>query len=143
MKKLFQALFFSGSIHKLVFQMFLSLGLCSVVYAVAPPNREQAMTGVGTGTTVSVSTSTWTKLPATSSLTGRHGVHVSNDSANSAYMAAITSSNSSSPSEATTVRVYYVSPGATLELLVGDAIYVYALYLGAAPGNAHVQEFKQ
>lgn len=112
-------------------------------FAVAPPVREQAWTSEGTGTTVSVSTSTWTKIPTTSSLTGRTSIVVSNDSANGSKMAFITSTNSSTPSEATTVRPYYLDPGQFIVLGVGDARYFYGIYLGAAAANVHCKEYSQ
>lgn len=109
----------------------------------APPVYEQVITSVGTATTVSVSTSAWTRLPATSSLSGRTGVMITNDSANASNCAIIISSSATEPTEATTVRPGSLRPGVTAIIGAGNNMYIYALYLGASAGNVHVQELRQ
>ena len=109
--------------------------------ASAPPTREMAITAVGTGTTVSVSTSAWTAVPATSSLTGRQRLIVSNTVTNASYMACTISS--SAPSEAITVHNIYIAPGATLDIGVASNLSLYCVYTGAAGANIHVKEVNQ
>jgi hypothetical protein len=109
----------------------------------ATPIYEQVTSSVGTGKTVSVSTSAWTLLPAVSSLAGRTGVMLTNDSSNTSNCAIILSTSSVIPAEATTVRPGSLNPGATSILGVGDNIFIWGLYLGTSAANVHVEELRQ
>lgn len=114
------------------------IGFCS-----ANPVREQSFTSFGTGTTVSVSTSAWTPLPTASSLSGRQGIIVTNDEANTSMMALLFSTQSSSPSEAITVHTMYVPVDSAVVVGIPAGLYLYGLYLGASAANAHVKEYVQ
>lgn len=104
---------------------------------------EMPVTQYGTPTTVSVSTSAWTKVPATSSLTGRVGILVKNDFSNNAKMVGILDSCSST-SIATTVRPLGFSTGSDFTLIpVNDNVCLYLLSLHTAAENVHVQEVSQ
>lgn len=109
----------------------------------APPVYEQVISAVGTGTTVSVSTSAWTLLPAATSLAGRTGVMLTNDSSNASNCAVILSTSSTLPSEAVTVKPGSLIPGVTAIIGVADSIYIWGLYLGTSAGNVHVKELRQ
>jgi hypothetical protein len=122
----------------------IALGWASDAFGAVSPVREQSYTAVGTATTVSISTSAWTKVPATSSLTGRHGIIVDCPAANSANVAAIISSNSSAPTEATTVRpIEIIRTEREREVLVGSGLHLYLLSLHTAAESCHVQEFRR
>lgn len=113
----------------------------SKAFSAAPPVREQSFTSVGTATTVSVSTSAWTKVPATSSLTGRTDICLDAPASNTANVAAIISTSSVVPGEATTVRPIEIIRGEEDRCIpVGDGLYLYLLSLNTAAENVHVQE---
>lgn len=119
------------------------LGLVGVgkASAAAPAVREQSYTAVGTATTVSISTSAWTKVPTTSSLTGRTEVCLDEPASNTANMAGTISSESSTPAEAITVRPIEVVKGEEDRCFpVGDGLYVYLLSLHSSAESVHVQE---
>ena len=111
------------------------------LFASANPIRDMSITSVGTGTTVSVSTSVWTAVPGSSSLTGRQSLLISNDKANSTFMACTPSV--ASPSEAITVHTVYISPGATIDFQIAANLTLYCVYTGAASANIHVKEYNQ
>jgi hypothetical protein len=124
--------------------LIVGLGLLLVACgakAAAMPVRIQSYTAVGTATTVSISTSAWTKVPTTSSLTGRTEVCVDLPASASAGMVGIISSNSSTPAEAITVRPIEIVKGEQDRCYdVPDGLYLYLLSLHTGAENAHVQE---
>lgn len=128
-------------LKKLFIGLVLMAGLGVSANAAAPAVREQSFTAVGTGTTVSISTSAWTKVPTTSSLTGRTTICLDLPAAASANMAGIISSVSSTPAEATTVRPIEVIRGEPDRCIdIGDGLYLYLISLHSAAESVHVQE---
>lgn len=126
---------------KLLIGLVLMAGLGVSANAAAPAFREQSYTAVGTGTTVPISTSAWTKVPTTSSLTGRTEICLDLPAAASANMSGIISSDSSTPVEATTVRPIEIVKGEQDRCFdVGDGLYLYLLSLHTGAENVHVQE---
>lgn len=119
------------------------LFLSGSVYAGKPLVAEAPINAVGAGTTVSISTSAWTKVPASGNTSGRTGIKVCNPSGNSATMYGVISSNSSSPTEATTVRPIEIQAGENPLIPIADNLYLYLLSVHTGAENAHVQEVKQ
>lgn len=118
-----------------------AVGLANATSAPAPAVREQSFTAVGTATTVSISTSAWTKVPTTSSLTGRTEVCIDLPASATANMSAIISSVSSTPVEAITVRPIEIIKGEMDRCIqIGDALYLYVISLHTGAENLHVQE---
>lgn len=116
--------------------------LCSPVHA-GGDTEEKPISAPGTGTTVSISTSAWTKVPTTSSLTTRSGIKVSNPASNNAAFAAVLSTSSVTPGEATTVRPVEIERGENPFVPCSDNTYLYLLSLHTSAENAHVQEVRQ
>lgn len=115
--------------------------MANEVKAAAPAVREQSFTAVGTATTVSISTSAWTKVPTTSSLTGRTTICLDLPASATANMSAIISTSSVVPGEAITVRPIEIIKGEQDRCIdVGDALYLYVLSLHTAAENLHIQE---
>ena len=121
----------------------LVAALSTFVRASSPLVAEAPVNSVAAATTVSISTSTWTLVP-TSNTAGRFGVLVNNPSGNNARMVGVLSTNSSTPTEATTVRPLEFAPATDFTFLpVSDKIYVYLLSLHTSAESVHVQEVKQ
>lgn len=118
--------------------LFLSV----YVHAGKPLVAEAPVNEVGTGTTVSISTSAWTKVP-TSQTSGRTGIKVCNPSNNSGTMYGVMSSNSSSPTEATSVRPIEIQAGENPIIPISDRLYLYLISGHSAAESAHVQEIRQ
>lgn len=129
-------------LKKIIFTLFLALGASSVL---ALDVEQKPVRYVGTGTTVSISTSAWTLVPASSSLTSqdRSGIKVSNPSTNNAAFAAILSTSSVTPGEATTVRPIEIGAGENPFIEAEKNIFLYLLSLHTSAENAHVQEVGQ
>lgn len=118
-----------------------AVGMASAAGAPAPAVREQSYTAVGTATTVSISTSAWTKVPTTSSLTGRTEVCIDLPAAATANMSATISTSSVIPGEATTVRPIEIVKGEMDRCVqIGDALYLWVISLHTGAENLHVQE---
>ena len=109
-------------------------------YCAYPPVTEGPLTATGTGTTVSISTSAWTKVPTTTSLTGRLAVQVCNPSTNTASMYAIV--KSATPSEAITVKPREIGKGSTQVIPCPDGLYLYLFSGHTSAESAGVQELK-
>jgi hypothetical protein len=104
---------------------------------------EQQITSVGSGATISVSTFSWTKVPA-SNLSNRAGVLVNNPSSNSAVMVGILSTNSTAPTEATTIRPLEFAPSTDFTLVpISQGVYLYLMSINTSAENVHVQDVGQ
>lgn len=119
------------------------VGLFAAGSAYAAPKVMEATIGeVGTPTTVSISTSAWTKVPASSSLTGFTGFYVSLPAASNAVMAGHLGSCSGT-SIATTVRPLELAKGGFIFLPMDGQVCLYLISLHTAAESVHVQEIKQ
>lgn len=110
----------------------------------APSVKEAQIVDVATATTVTVSTSAWTKVPTGSPIGNRSGVLINNPSTNNAGMVGVLSTNSSSPTEATTVRPLEFSQSSDFTFLpISSGVYLYMLSLHSVAESVHVQEVVQ
>lgn len=110
----------------------------------APSVKEAQIVSVGTATTVSVSTSSWTKVPSGTQLSNRSGILVNNPSTNNASMVGVLSTDSSAPSEATTVRPLEFATSSDFTFVpISSGVYLYLLSLHSIAENVHVQEIVQ
>lgn len=114
----------------------------TAVYAV-PPTREQSITAVGTPTTVVVSTSAWTKVPATSSLTGRHGILVDVPTGNTAGMAGVLDSCSGTNVAISVRPLEFTKADSFKDLPLPDSVCLYMLSLHSSTESVHVQEYQK
>lgn len=118
------------------------LSVCAVGVKAAPPVYEMPVTYYGTPTTVSVTTTTWTKVPDSSTLTGRTGVLVNNPNANSTRMLGHLG-DCSSTSVAITVGPLEFAPGTDFTVVpIPDQVCLWVISLTATQ-DVHVQEISQ
>lgn len=117
--------------------------LFSVVFIyAAAPIYELPIRNIATATTVSISTSAFTRV-VSSVQAGRIGVFVSNPDSNTATASCVFSKETSSPTEATTVRPLEIGVGEDKFYPIADNIFLYCISLHTSAESIHVQEVLQ
>ncbi len=123
--------------------LFTLATLATIAVKASPLVQETPVKSVGTPTTVAISTSAWTKVPASSTLSGRSGVIVDAPATLNANLVGILDSCTSTAVAITVRPIEVIKGNSYLDIPIGDSVCLYLLSLHTGAESIHIQEYKK